>query len=93
MLTENVSGIPARLQVSERYIHINEVWDRCEKCIYLVVDGALNYYFIRSVKTRLVHQGLIKYDRLVRFNEGMVILSLSMDCLIIGMMSLNNGFV
>ncbi|KAL5317374.1 hypothetical protein ACEPPN_014469 [Leptodophora sp. 'Broadleaf-Isolate-01'] len=85
--------IPARLQVSERYIHINDVWDRCEKCIYLVVDGALNYYFIRIVKNRLVRQGLVKYDRLVRFNQFIVFLSLSMDCLIIGMMSLNNGFV
>ncbi|KAK0112891.1 hypothetical protein ONS95_014612 [Cadophora gregata] len=85
--------IPARLQISERYININEIWDRCEKCIYLLVDGALNYYFIRIVKSRLVHQGLIKYDRLVHFNQGIVVLSLSMDCLIIGTMSLNNGFV
>lgn len=36
---------------------------------------------------------MVKYDRLVRFNQGIVVLSLSMDCLIIGMMSLNNGFV
>lgn len=94
MNADNVSsGIPARLQISKRYIHINEIWDRCEKCIYLLVDGALNYYFIRTVKTRLVSQGLVKYDRLVKFNQFMVVLSLSMDCLIIAMMSLNNSFV
>ncbi|KAL2069134.1 hypothetical protein VTL71DRAFT_15472 [Oculimacula yallundae] len=85
--------IPARLQISEKYIHINEIWDRCEKCIYLIADGALNYYFMRIVKTRLVRQGLVKYDRLVRFNQVIVVVSLAMDVLIIAMMSLNNGFV
>ncbi|PBP27242.1 hypothetical protein BUE80_DR001586 [Diplocarpon rosae] len=85
--------IPARLQMSNGFMQINEVWDRCEKGLYLLVDAALNYYFIRIVKKSLVHQGLAKYDRLVRFNQWIVCLSLSMDCLIIGMMSLNNSFV
>ncbi|KAK6586365.1 hypothetical protein PZA11_001422 [Diplocarpon coronariae] len=85
--------IPARLQISDRFIQINEVWDRCEKGLYLLVDAALNYYFVRIVKKSLVHQGLAKYDRLVHFNQWIVCLSLSMDCLIIGMMSLENSFV
>jgi hypothetical protein len=85
--------VPARLQISEKYIHLNDIWDRCEKCIYLVVDGLLNWYFIHIVKQRLVRKGLTKYDRLVRFNMWIIGLSLSMDCLIIGMMSLGNGFV
>ena len=42
--------VPARLQISERYIHINEFWDRTEKAIYLLVDAALNLYFIIIVK-------------------------------------------
>lgn len=42
--------VPARLQISERYIHINEFWDRTEKVIYLLVDAALNLYFIIIVK-------------------------------------------
>ena len=49
--------IPARLQISEKYIHINDIWDRCEKCIYLVVDGTLNWYFIHIVQKKLVDQG------------------------------------
>ncbi|KAF6513996.1 hypothetical protein IWW34DRAFT_858678 [Fusarium oxysporum f. sp. albedinis] len=85
--------IPARLQISERYIWINEWWDRVEKAIYLIVDGALNYYFIRIVQRNLVMHGLTKYRSLVKFNMCIVGFSLSMDVLIISMMSLHNTFV
>ncbi|KAH8661128.1 hypothetical protein BGZ61DRAFT_432871 [Ilyonectria robusta] len=85
--------IPARLQISERYIWINEWWDRIEKVIYLLVDGALNFYFIRVVQHNLVANGLTKYKSLVKFNMCIVGFSLSMDVLIISMMSLHNTFV
>ncbi|KAH7052191.1 hypothetical protein B0J12DRAFT_572550, partial [Macrophomina phaseolina] len=85
--------IPARLQISESYIHLNEVWDRCEKVIYLLVDAALNWYFIRIVQKNLVRQGLKKYESLVKFNIYIIGFSLSMDVLIISMMSLKNSFV
>ncbi|KAH8650206.1 hypothetical protein BGZ61DRAFT_595165 [Ilyonectria robusta] len=85
--------IPARLQISERYIWINEWWDRIEKGIYLLVDGALNFYFIRVVQQNLVANGLTKYKSLVKFNMCIVGFSLSMDVLIISMMSLKNTFV
>ncbi|KFA65357.1 hypothetical protein S40285_09649 [Stachybotrys chlorohalonatus IBT 40285] len=85
--------VPARLQISERYIHINEVWDRCEKGIYLLVDAALNFLFIRTVKQNLVNNGLDKYRNLVQFNIFIIFFSLSMDVLIIAMMSLDNTFV
>ncbi|TGO27157.1 hypothetical protein BPAE_0046g00190 [Botrytis paeoniae] len=85
--------IPARLQVSERFIHINEVWDRCEKSIYLLVDALLNIYFMKTVYSKLVGNGLQKYKTLIKFNAVLVIFSLSMDAVIIGMMSLKNSFV
>lgn len=85
--------IPARLQISETYIRVNDRWDRCEKVIYLLVDGALNFYFIRIVRSSLVSAGLGKYKTLVHFNIGIIGLSLGMDVLIISMMSLNNTFV
>jgi len=85
--------IPARLQISSEYERINIIWDRCEKVIYLITDACLNWYFIHTVQERLVRKGMVKYDRLVRFNVWIIGFSLSMDCLIIGMMSLNNSFV
>ncbi|KAM5350072.1 hypothetical protein ACJ41O_006577 [Fusarium nematophilum] len=85
--------IPARLQISERYIWVNEWWDRVEKAIYLIVDGALNIYFITIVQRNLVMHGLTKYRSLVKFNMCIVGFSLGMDVLIISMMSLNNTFV
>lgn len=85
--------IPARLQVSEEFIHINDIWDRCEKSIYLAVDALLNFYFMKTVHNKLVGNGLKKYQTLIKFNALLVAFSLAMDALIIGMMSLNNSFV
>jgi hypothetical protein len=100
--------IPARLQISQRcdntpypnhklirvrWIRINTIWDRLEKVIYLLLDAFLNYYFIRVVNSNLVRYGLKKYNRLVRFNKRIIAVSLLMDILIIGTMSVPNGFV
>lgn len=85
--------IPARLQISERYIWINDWWDRCEKVIYLIVDGCLNFYYIHLVRVNLVVFGLTKYKKLAHFNMFIIGFSLSMDILIITMMSLKNTFV
>lgn len=85
--------IPARMQISEEYIQINSWWDRCEKVLYLLIDAALNIYFIRIVSSNLVHNGLEKYRALSRFNWFIIGFSLAMDVLIIAMMSLPNTFV
>jgi hypothetical protein len=71
--------IPARLQISPEYIQINNIWDRCEKVIYLVVDAFLNWRFIHTVKKNLVKMGLEKYRSLMHVNVAIVLLSLSMD--------------
>ncbi|KAJ1301498.1 hypothetical protein OPQ81_008753 [Rhizoctonia solani] len=85
--------VPAKLQISRRYHDINLWWDRIEKCLYLVTDAILNYMFIRSIKQRLLKVGLKKYDKLVKFNEKIIGVSLAMDVLIITMMSHPNDFV
>ncbi|TGJ83385.1 hypothetical protein E0Z10_g5379 [Xylaria hypoxylon] len=85
--------IPARLEISETYIYTNNWWDRVEKVIYLVTDACLNVYFIRVVQHGLVRNGLTKYRGLVYFNMFIIGFSLSMDVLIISMMSLPNTFV
>ncbi|KAI5196469.1 hypothetical protein E4T39_07780 [Aureobasidium subglaciale] len=76
--------IPAKLEVNDTYEKLNVVWDRIEKVIILIVDAALNAYFMRVVRQQLIKPGLTKYQPLVRFNLYMIVLSLAMDCLIIG---------
>jgi hypothetical protein len=71
--------VPARLQINEDYIHTNEWWDRCEKAIYLIVDGLLNAYFLYLVKAKLISAGMTKYRRLFNYNAAIVLVSLSMD--------------
>ncbi|GJN69951.1 hypothetical protein PLIIFM63780_010390 [Purpureocillium lilacinum] len=85
--------IPARLQISETYIHVNEIWDRIEKGIFLIVDAALNFYFIYLVRTRLIANGLQKYTPLFRFNIFMVAVSMGLDVILIGSMSIGNGTI
>lgn len=75
------------------WIHINNVWDRTEKVLYLLIDGFLNFYFMRVVRANLVKNGLKKYKKLVLFNKYMIIISLLMDVMIIAAMSIPNGFV
>ncbi|KAF6805486.1 hypothetical protein CSOJ01_09485 [Colletotrichum sojae] len=82
--------IPARLQISTTYVHVNEIWDRIEKGIFLLVDVGLNLTFIYLVKSRLISSGLTKYTRLFRFNLVMIAVSMSLDIILIGLMSLPN---
>ncbi|KAI5457769.1 hypothetical protein BGZ63DRAFT_364545 [Mariannaea sp. PMI_226] len=85
--------VPARLQISEKFIAINNIWDRCEKVIFAVMDAALNFYFIYVVKRRLISNGLHKYNRLYQMNLFLVAISIALDILLICMMSLPNSFV
>ncbi|OCL11093.1 hypothetical protein AOQ84DRAFT_387077 [Glonium stellatum] len=85
--------IPARLQVSNFYIHLNDIWDRIEKVIYLIIDALLNWYFLKTVKANLINNGLQKYNKLLKFNQRIIILSLLMDVMIIAAMSIPNSFV
>ncbi|KAM0260066.1 hypothetical protein ACHAQJ_002990 [Trichoderma viride] len=80
--------------VSKLYVQINEIWDRISKILILIVDAGLNYYFLRTVKRRLVVQhGLNKYAPLVAFNARLMIVSILMDAMLIGLMSLPNQVV
>ncbi|KAJ1306144.1 hypothetical protein OPQ81_010855 [Rhizoctonia solani] len=85
--------IPAKLQISEAYIRLNLYWDHTEKILYLLTDVALNITFIRLIRRRLVSRGLKKYDKLVAMNLRMIFVSLSMDVMIIGMLSYRNHLV
>ncbi|GAA6009346.1 hypothetical protein JCM10207_004357 [Rhodosporidiobolus poonsookiae] len=97
MLAINISvyiiWMPARLQINQHWVSLNKVWDRIEKCLYLVIDFVLNAIFIRSIQKRLLANGLERYRPLVRFNQGLVVVSLAMDALLIGVMSLPNSYL
>ncbi|KAK0636725.1 hypothetical protein B0T17DRAFT_478078, partial [Bombardia bombarda] len=80
--------IPARLQISPTWIRVNDIWDRTEKSIYLIIDFGLKSYFMYLLKSKLVANGLTKYNLVYRFNLSMVFLSISLDVIIIGIMSL-----
>lgn len=71
--------IPMALQRDPVFEKINNVWDRIQKVIYLLVDASLNYFFVRIVKKQLVGLGLTKYDKLANFNVRIIILSVAMD--------------
>ncbi|QRW25421.1 transmembrane protein [Rhizoctonia solani] len=81
--------LPAKLQISETYIRLNWYWDHIEKILYLLTDAALNMLFIRLIRQRL----LKKFDKLVAMNLRMIFVSLSMDIIIIGMLSYRNELV
>lgn len=71
--------IPARLQISSTFVHINEIWDRMEKAIFCLIDASLNLYFVYLVRSRLISNGLTKYSRLFKFNLFMIAVSMSLD--------------
>ena len=88
-----VIWIPAHLNppVNSIFVNINKYWDRLGKILVCLVDTFLNYYFLRTVRLRLLcHPGLAKYKPLVSFNSMLMCISISMDILLVGLMSLPN---
>jgi hypothetical protein len=83
-VTVFVIWIPARLQISDRWVLANAIWDRAEKCIFLVIDAGLNAYFMWLIRSKLVANGLTRYMTLFRFNMGMVCVSISLDVSLVG---------
>ncbi|RSL68969.1 hypothetical protein CEP54_002592 [Fusarium duplospermum] len=85
--------MPARLQINDTWVHLNEIWDRCEKVIFALVDGLLNGYFIYLVRSRLIENGLTKYTPLYRMNLVLIFVSLSLDVVLVGLMSMKSSLV
>ncbi|KEY74433.1 hypothetical protein S7711_04471 [Stachybotrys chartarum IBT 7711] len=88
--------IPSHMSppVNQTFVRINNVWDRISKVLILIVDAGLNWYFLRTVKKRLLEQnGLTKYKPLVAFNAKLMVVSIAMDVMLIGLMSLQNQVV
>ncbi|CAM1501412.1 Fc.00g105740.m01.CDS01 [Cosmosporella sp. VM-42] len=88
-----VIWIPAQLQISGTFVNVNHIWDRIEKGLFLVIDACLHLYFIYLIRVKLIANGLEKYNPLFRFNLSMVAISMSLDSILIGSMSIGNGFI
>lgn len=71
--------IPARLQISDHWVYLNNTWDRIEKGIFALFDLGLNLYFIYLVRSQLITHGLTKYRYLFWFNIVMIFVSISLD--------------
>lgn len=88
--------IPTALQIGGPHgtiTHINGIWDRIQKFIYLFVDVSLNILFVFKVKRELVDLGLQKYKPLADFNIRIIFISMAMDAMIIGAMFYPNPYV
>ncbi|KAE9379565.1 hypothetical protein N431DRAFT_553735 [Stipitochalara longipes BDJ] len=79
-------------EASPTMVALNEIWERLEKSFFLIIDCGLNLYFLYLVRFRLIADGLTKYWRLFYFNAAILLVSLSMDILLLGMLSLPNPF-
>lgn len=82
--------IPARLQINPTYVYAYNIWIPIKKSILLAVDVALNLCFIYLVRSHLIAAGLMKYQKLYRFNLYMVFISIILD---VGRHSLQLGYL
>lgn len=83
---------PALLGVNRTWIVLNQVWERVEKSIFLLMDLGLRMYFLCLVRSRLISQGLTKYWALFNYNAAALLISTSMDILLLGLQSLSNPY-
>ncbi|KAK0452643.1 hypothetical protein EV421DRAFT_1898366 [Armillaria borealis] len=89
----HIHGLHMDSRASSNQHYLNHWYDRFEKSVYLLLDLFLNLLFIHKVKTRLVQHGLKKYDRVMRFNQYIIVISIGMDVLLLGVTALRNQFV
>ena len=88
--------IPAHMMptANPTFILINKYWDKIQKAILCIIDAGLNYYFLRTVKLRLVnYYGLRKYAPLVSFNAKLIVFSVGCDVLLIAVMLFSNNLL
>ncbi|KAL3471579.1 hypothetical protein BJX99DRAFT_263078 [Aspergillus californicus] len=85
--------IPGHLpDASDAQVRLNYIFENFEKSFFLIIDLALNLYFLYLVRYRLIADGLNKYWTLYKFNIGFVAISTAMDALLLGLLSLPNQF-
>ncbi|KAK1752021.1 hypothetical protein QBC47DRAFT_63934 [Echria macrotheca] len=86
--------IPAQLPSATAFqIKLNHAFEYAEKSFFLIVDLSLNLLFLYLVRFQLIANGLSKYWQLYHFNAGIVVISTSMDALLLGFLSLPDPYL
>ncbi|KAK8116902.1 uncharacterized protein PG998_005183 [Apiospora kogelbergensis] len=88
-----VAAFVGVINISPEWIKANKIWDRTEKAFFAIADIALNLLFLYLVRTKLIGNGLQKYRRLFWTNSVAVFFSVSLDVILIGVMSLQDDAV
>lgn len=84
----------AMLPGATQFQVVLNIWfEKAEKAFFLILDLSLNLLFLYLVRYRLIADGLSKYWKLYHFNVGIVILSTSMDILLLGFLSLPDPYL
>ncbi|KAK4104448.1 hypothetical protein N658DRAFT_521107 [Parathielavia hyrcaniae] len=74
-------------------VTLNIWFEKAEKSFFLIIDLSLNLFFLYLVRSRLISDGLSKYWKLYHFNAAIVMLSTSMDILLLGFLSLPDPYL
>ena len=61
------------------YERINTIWDPVQVIIVLLMDAALNIYFVIAVKRVLLSFGLAKYKLLIKANVLIILFNMATD--------------
>ena len=86
--------IPAQLPGATPFqINLNHKFEYAEKAFFLLVDLGLNLLFLWLVRFELIANGLSKYWQLYNFNAGIVVLSTTMDVMLLGFLGLPNPYL
>lgn len=83
--------IPAHMpSATPHQVEVDRIWERIEKSLFLLIDLGLNLYFLYLLRYRLIEEGMTKYWGLFKFNASVAVVSVTMDAVLLGMLSLPN---
>ncbi|RPB12940.1 hypothetical protein P167DRAFT_138934 [Morchella conica CCBAS932] len=78
--------IPGRLGTSAKITQISKVYIEVQGTLTILLDIALNTYFIRTVKATLIDPGLDKYKPIVSHNLMLVYTAITVEVVALGLM-------
>ncbi|KAI5846474.1 hypothetical protein DFP73DRAFT_545988 [Morchella snyderi] len=78
--------IPGRLGISAKITQISKIYIEVQGSLIILLDIALNTYFIRTVKATLIDPGLDKYKPLVSHNLMLVYATITVETIALGLM-------